>query len=226
MSSDLIPVVVFAAIIALFIGIYILGKWLDRRRRDQIRSAVEMLGLTFQPDAPELLDGRFALLPLFNKGRDFKCTNAATGTLDRCPILAFDYHYTTGHGKHQQILKQTVAAFHVAAIGVPVFQLAPKRWYHAVAGWFGFRFVRFESHPKFNGTHLLRGPDHAAITEWFGPSLLEFLQLKPKWCIESGGATGVPGWLVIYKPNHRPKPEKLAEFLRETAEIAQFIAPS
>jgi hypothetical protein len=227
-QTDYVPFVAIALFLAAVAAFFLGTKWRAKKRWEGLLAVAVGLGLSFAGDEfdaermPELGE-----VPLFAKGRAKKGSNHLFGVIDGVDVEAFDYQFTTGSGKSTQTHRQTVAVYRVigAGLGLPRFEMRPRRWYHTVGSWFGYRFVKFDSHPRFHGAYLLRGPDEAALREWFGPTLLEYLQERPGWHIASGGSRDGNEAIVIYRDGKLVAVAEMAGFLREAAVMGAVIAP-
>lgn len=121
--------VLFGAVIALTAALIALADWRKRWRAKQLQETARSLGLTYRPDAAELLGDGLSELPIFAFAaviRSSRLSNIMTGTIAGTPLLACDYAYWTGSVKDQRFdYAQTVVCLRLEADQYPAFTVYP-----------------------------------------------------------------------------------------------------
>jgi len=185
----------------------------DKRRRRALVAAGPSQG--FQPiasgDPPKI-----ALAPILEH-KQHTWGQVLQGSRGSSEVLLFDYSYSVGKSGSNQ----TVVAFRDAAASFPKFQLRSNHFLTS-AGWGAYpgNRVEFADDPAFNKAYLLTGPDPQALSNFFIPSLRNFLVSVPDhtWTIEGYG-----NWLVFYRHGKKVKPAVLFEFSDGAGQIAESI---
>lgn len=214
------PVIIFALIAgALGIGFKVVGQ-AAKQRTAALRETADRLGWRFH----ETVD--FKSIPdldrfeLFGTGRSKKLRNLLTSPASDARAVVFDYSYVTGGGNSQRRHRQTVFYATNDALRLPSFSLRPERFYHRVAGAFGYHDINFEDRPEFSRLFLLRGEDEASIRAAFNDAVADFFEQRPGTC-----AAGVGRELLFWRPGRAASPESIEELVREGYELAACFSP-
>lgn len=196
-------------------GAVIYSHYQEKARTEKLRQMAGELGFEFAAEDARLVTEWLAGFHLGGHGHSKKARNVLRAETPALRLTLFEYHYTTGHGKHQQRHSQVVAAFDFDEPMLPKFELRPEGFFHQIGKLFGYQDINFDDHPKFSKLYLLRGPDEAAVRELFTPDVRELFEVMPGWSVEGHG-----GRLLAYRADQRPAPEKWREFMDEAYGIA------
>ena len=119
----------FGAIVAFVIVAVSWTLWRDKRRRQELKRAAEILGFSFEPDGSRLLEEGLSEIPLFtlaSLGRQSAISNVMRGEAKGTRMIICDYHYWTGSTASQRFdYSQTVACFQLKK-QLPSFALRPR----------------------------------------------------------------------------------------------------
>lgn len=210
MQVALIIIASIAGIVVLIGGIIYAHQQYEKARMEQFRSVAAELGLDFYPAGDPVVMEAIGHLRLFNQGHGRKTKNMISGQSDDIGIAIFGYRYVTGGGNNQQTHHQTVISFQSPNLSLPEFELRPEHFFHKLGQALGYTDIDFETHPVFSKRFLLRGPDEAAIREFFKPELLEFFESRQGISLEASGDR-----LIYYRARKRIKPEEVRAYMEE-----------
>jgi carbonic anhydrase len=210
----------FAVItVVAIIAVLAISASLAKKRAAALQKAAATLGFSFERKGAAFRKELNSGLHLLNLGRNVSLDNVM-----RSPdgLILFDYQYLEGEARSGRNITQTVAAFVFPAATLPDFHLGPDNLLRKVAGVFGYRSIRFDSHPDFDKRFALRGRDEAAVRALFVAPLLDYFQslpAKPAWSVEGAGA-----WLLVYQAGKKVKPDELQAFVDAASSTARVIA--
>jgi len=190
------------------LGLAVAGAayWLERARGKELRAAAPGLGLIPTDEALDDLPLGLRAMPLFEVGHGREAKNVLWG--ERRDTVLFDYEYTTGSGKSSTTHRQTLGAFHCPGRNLPAFTAAPEELSDWFAEWFGGQDIDFPGDPAFSKEYRLKGPDEAAVRDFFSVGGTQYLAARPGWTVHAQG-----DWLLAYRANKRVSPKKLKDFL-------------
>jgi hypothetical protein len=144
--------------------------------------------------------------------------NVMSGSFNGLDAAIFDYAYRSSHRSNAYWISQTVVAFRLPGRTLSAFQLAPQTIAHGIASLIGYRDIDFDDQPEFSGRFLLRGEDERAIRTQFTPRILHGLQsLDDAFNLTVEGAGDC---LIVYTPNRKVAPGRIASFARQAASVA------
>lgn len=192
--------------IPLGLAVVVAGYYWDKARSKALREAAAALGLHPTEETLDDLPLELRAMSLFNAGRSRSAANVMWG--ERRDYLFFEYSYTVGSGKNSSTYTQTVGAFRCAGRNMPDFTAAPEDLGDWFAELFGGQDIDFEHDPVFSKNYRLRGPDEAAIREFFSVGGTQYLAARPGWTVHALGE-----WLLAYRSGKRVRPKKLKDFV-------------
>ncbi|MCP3906199.1 MAG: hypothetical protein GY715_21450 [Planctomycetes bacterium] len=212
-------VVLIVVLVFLVIGVaaFVFAFLGEKKRREGMERAARDMGLEYRQE-DRALPGRIGSLPLLTTGRRGHAGNVMSGTIEDLELLLFDYRYTTGSGKNRSTHRQTVAAFRLDGAVLPEFKLRAERFYHKIAGVFGWKDIDFDEHPEFSKQYALSGTDEASVRAMFTPDVITFLESVPRLSAEGHGA-----WLIVFRPGRRVTAERIHEFLDESFTVCNRL---
>ncbi|HEV3144244.1 MAG TPA: hypothetical protein VGZ47_10195 [Gemmataceae bacterium] len=213
---------ILGGVIVLVAAILIVNYIVEKKRTEAFQKVAEEFGFEFRPKGDASLLGSLSPFHLFSQGHSKKLFNLMRGTTRDLQVSIFDYRYTVGYGKHQQIHQQTVICFEAEDMDLPSFTLRPESFWHKIGSIFGYKDISFDSHPTFSKRYLLRGPDEDAIREVFTPEVLDFLEETNGICVEAEGPQ-----LLYYRHRKRLKPAESKNLMTEGFDVlALFRTPA
>ncbi len=217
-SMELMVVIgFFGGFAVLVIGSILIGKHLERKRRDALADVAGSIGLDFDAAGDVVSLDSLAGLHLFSLGHDRRVGNVLHGRRGRVDVLIFDYRYTIGTGKNRSVYQQSVAAF-PADESVPQFAVRPENIFHKIGAAFGYQDIDFPAHPEFSRRFVVRGPNGGAIRWYFTEPRIQAMMSAPMSCFEAAN-----GWFVVYQSRRRCKPEELADFIDAAVAVYQAV---
>lgn len=188
--------------VAVAVGGYL---W-DRARSKKLRLAGAALGLHPTDETLEDLPEGLRAMALFNVGRSRGASNVMWG--EKRDYVFFEYSYTVGSGKSSSTYSQTVGAFRCEGRNMPDFTAAPEDLGDWFCELFGGQDIDFEHDPAFSKNYRLKGPDEAAIREFFSVGGTQYLAARRGWTVHALGE-----WLLAYRSNKCVSPKKLQDFV-------------
>ena len=210
----------FAVItIVAIIAVLAISAHIAKKRAAALQKAAATLGFTYERNGAAFRKELNPGLHLLNLGRSISLDNVMRSADG---LILFDYQYLEGEARSGRNVTQTVAAFVIPATPLPDFHLGPENLLRKVAGVFGYRSIRFDSHLDFAKRFALRGRDEAAVRELFASPLLDYfhsLPAKPAWSVE-----GADAWLLVYQAGKKIKPDELQAFVSAASSTARVIA--
>ena len=210
MAVTIVMTGVFLSIFALVGVIIFVSHKREQARTQQFRSVADDLGLQFHPQGDPQVHRQIDQLRLFNRGHGRKTRNLLCGKTRDVQVAIFGYRFTTGGGKNQQTHQQTVISFQSPHLALPAFELRPENVFHKIGQAFGYKDIDFDSHPTFSSRHLLRGPDEAAVRDFFTPEVLEFFESRQGISVEAAHHQ-----LIYYRASKRIQPQEVRSFMEE-----------
>jgi hypothetical protein len=210
---------IIGGIILVAVLAIVIATVMEKRRREGLRQVAGQLGLDFQETLAEPPGSGLARLHLFNVGHTRRAKNALSGRYGNADVVLFDYQYTTGHGKNRHTHRQTVAAFHLPKVRLPLFTLCPESVFHKIGSALGYQDIDFDRFPSFSSSYLLRGESEPAIRELFTDNRVMFFENRRGLSVEGGD-----DWLIVYRSRRRVRPQQVSAFLDETFEVRGVFA--
>lgn len=188
MSSWFIWIVVVVALLATA------GQALLRvRARQRLQGWARSTGWRYSPRDDEWTT--ISSSHPFGQGRDHRACDVVQGPYDGRDALAFDYRWTTGHGRDRAVHHAHVVALRLPAF-LPTVQVTPEGLGTVLAHLVGAQDVRFES-DDFNRAYRVTASDLRTASDVLNPRLLERLLRADarhvSWRIDGG-------WVLSWRP--------------------------
>ena len=170
------------AIVAIAIGIMVLGQIQADKRRRALAAWGSLRGLEFYPARDSGLGDRYAHFACLNHGENRFADNRLEGRAGDHAFCAFDYHYETSDGKNRA---RHVFSAVILTTKLPLKPLVirPERLADRVAALLGFEGIEFES-AAFNKQFHVTSPDPRWAFNVLPQATLEFLLDSPKFNLE------------------------------------------
>lgn len=214
-SQQVIGIALFLVVVG--VGFFVWWEY-EKRRRAALQVAADEMGFTFTEKDETKLGSMPRSFELFDRGRARKFRNILTGRIADINVVIFDYQYKVGSGKNSSTYRMTVAAFHVASLNVPQFEIRPENVFHKIGTKFGKQDINFAEHPEFSKKFLLRGEDEEAVRALFTPDTIETFMKDHKRCAETRDT-----WFLTYRQGKRVKPDDMHAFLEEGYDICVHL---
>jgi hypothetical protein len=218
-TSKLLPLLIFAILIALAVLYFVVAVILDKRRESRRQAALARvaaeLGMSFTPEDDALVNqfGGFAFYP---HGDWKRATSVMRGTIRGWPVVLFDYHVTLGSHNNRTPVHLTVAAFDLASKPLPVFEAQggrQNRVTRLLDKVLAEKVIDFPDDPDFRRGFLVVGDDAQAVRRLLGSHARSFLTQRTEWMFRSNGR-----WLLMCRLNKRPKTSDYRAFVEEASQ--------
>jgi hypothetical protein len=224
MTSDLsllvsqtpLPGWIYVLLPAVVLVVLLARRMREKKRTGELTKLAGEVGLRLASSLLPQAEESLKALPLFS-ARQRRFSNAMVGYAAGGEVLLFDFAFPAG----KYLQTQTVAAFYWKGACMPKFQLRPERLMDQVMQKLGYQDIDSETFPEFSRRYLLRGSDEAAVSAFFGPDKLGFMESRlreEKLSVEAAGE-----WLAVFSPGVTVPPEGLRDFLENAGAIASAL---
>jgi hypothetical protein len=205
------PPLIFFAVVCLVIVIGVYSFIAERRRREAFQVIARQLGLRCHTGKDRTIAQRYQFLDDLRKGRSRYARNVMEGVFEGHPVLAFDYHYTTGSGKnteHHQI------SFFILEqeLDFPELRIYPEDVLSKLGQMIGFEDIDFES-AEFSRAFCIRSKDKKFAYDICNAGMIEFLLGHKDYSIE------IEGHCVAMSFSRRLDPQDIPGKLRDLVTI-------
>lgn len=177
----IITLIIAAAVIGAVVVVYLLAK----RRREALAALAQRLGLAFHPDHDRELPVRLDFLDQLDRGTSRYAYNRLSGLYEGHEIMAFDYHYKTGSGKHAQHHYLSVLTL-LLPRPVPELLISPEGFLSKIAQSLGYDDIDLES-AEFSGAFCVRSRDKKFAYDVCHPLMMEYLLAHRELALEFDG---------------------------------------
>ncbi|TDE99026.1 hypothetical protein EXU48_02235 [Occultella glacieicola] len=171
LAAFAIVALVFGGVVAAVVGLVLLVRRANRRRRAANAHWAASRGWRYDPQVHGL--ERRWQSPPFGQGSRRSATDVFTGLFHGRQALSFTYTYVTSSGENS-----TTHHHHVLALQLPVplpwLQLSPDGAGSSIAKFFGGQDIEFES-AAFNEVWRIQGPPGQYPFDFIHPRLMERL---------------------------------------------------
>ncbi|HWA25142.1 MAG TPA: DUF3137 domain-containing protein [Lacunisphaera sp.] len=175
-------IIVAATVIVSAIALHFLAA---RRRREALAALAGRLGLSFHPDEDPGVAERLGFLRRLDTGRDRYAYNRLSGRHQGHEVMAFDFHYKTGSGKHTHHHHFTVLTL-VLPRAYPELLITPEGIFSKIAQSLGYDDIDFES-AEFSSAFCVRSPDRKFAYDVCHGQMMEYLLARRDLAIEFDG---------------------------------------
>jgi hypothetical protein len=202
--------------------VFLMGMvfYFDRRRRKKLGETAQSLGLTYRAVATDADCKMPAGCSLMEEGRNPAIGNVLeVARTDELDFTFFDLSYTSGYGRSETVVSQTVARMRAPLLKLPEFRLFPQTILSDIRIAFGATDINFSDSPTFSKKYVLRGEDEKALCRLFNPSLRQTLETFDHLTVE--GANDV---LFVFRWGRKINPADLAARIENDKRIlAGFV---
>ncbi len=168
---------VFLLVIAGILALVIYAPKAAEKRRKMLAAWAAGHGLTFDKERDKSFDSRFDQLECVNEGHSRYAYNIMRGDWGELPIVAFDYHYATGHGKNR-----TDHRFSAVIIQSPFplkpLRVRPEGFFDKIGAFFGFDDIDFES-AEFSHKFHVKAADKRWAYDVIHQRMMVYLMTTP-----------------------------------------------
>ena len=212
------------AIVILGVGISVISlvysAWARRKRREALQQIAIEMGYSFTLEDKEFNAQITTASPLeiLSKGRNRKAYNLLRGQKRDAQVLLFDYQYTTGNGKNNEIHRQTLGILSLEQAELVPFTLRGRGFFDKVAAKFGQEEVQIDAAPEFSKKYLVKGSNEEAVRKVFTPRVVEFFTQQKNLACEV-----VENQVLIYNPGRTVKPEEVRSFLDRAVQLLELM---
>ena len=177
MEQGFFVLIVIVVLTAIAVGMYFAAQ-----RRKELAAWAQSKGLRFRPGKDRGMDDRFEEFKCLRRGHSRYANNLIEGPWEGMNLTAFDYHYTTGSGKHQS--HHSFSAV-ILKSPVPLKPLSIRRegFFDKITEFFGFDDIDFES-AEFSRAFYVRSPDRRWAYDVIHQRMMEYLMTAPNFAIQ------------------------------------------
>ena len=205
---------IFIIIIAVVIAFIVISYLQNQKRIKEWQQFATNHGLSFQRYDSIGLPDRYAFYHLFQQGHSKKAYNLCMGKESSFGICSFDYQYTTGSGKNQQIHYYTGLMVDTNLIFKSLF-IRPEGFFDKIAAAVGFDDIDFES-AEFSKRYFVKCEDKKFAYDIIHARMMEFLLQCQYLVIEARGRD------VLYHRRGRLSPSEMEVLLLEAKKFFEL----
>lgn len=209
-----IAIVVFAVIS--FVG----GSIYEKKRAKGWEEIAQKPGMEFLGERNDVLS-RYGHMKVFQDGRSRTVKNAISVSSGEVRIVAGDFRFVTGSGKHKHTHHRTICVLESAMMNVTHCSLRPERkLLDAIGQKLGGQDIDFDEDPEFSKAFVLQGEDEPAVRELFDASIRE-------WFTERAGRNfhfeALSNTLVFHSGRRVP-PSEAPNLMDQAIQIMKLLA--
>lgn len=170
----------FPLLVPLFVGAFIavavVAIILDRRRRNEFLELAQRLNLRYHR-LSHGMPKEYSFLDNLSRGHSSYAKHILEGFYRDCEIRAFDFHYTTGSGKHQQHHSLSFFMLRLPR-AFPELSICPENFFSKIGQALGFEDIDFES-VEFSRAFTVRSRDKKFAYDICHVRMMEYLLQHP-----------------------------------------------
>jgi hypothetical protein len=174
--------VVLILIVVLVIVFIILSTYINSQRRKVLIAWAHKRGLTFNSQRDSSFGRLFPDLECLHRGHSRYARNVMKGELNGNTITAFDYHYTTGHGKNRSHHNFSALILHSPLPLRPLF-IRRENVFDKVTEFLGMDDIDFES-AEFSRKFYVKAEDKRWAYDVIHPRMMEYLLSAPSFSVQ------------------------------------------
>ncbi|MBI4230940.1 MAG: hypothetical protein HY608_08915 [Planctomycetes bacterium] len=206
-------------LLVIVIPIAVLVAIAAKKRRKDLAAWAAANGFRFRPEKDRSLDDRLPGFSCLHQGRSRYGYNFIEGERDGRGVLAFDYHYVTGSGKHQQTHVFSALVLETRLPLKPLF-IRPEGFLDKVTEFFGMDDIDFES-VEFSRKFYVKSSDKRWAFDVIHQKTMEFLLAHPRHTIEFQGR-----WVLVRRGEAKFPPPEFGEALTVAEGILERLPES
>ncbi len=166
------PLIV-VSFIAIFIVAVIFGAISAKKRREAMIALATRLGLSYNPGKDRNISSRCSFIDKMQPGRNRYADNILSGRYQGYDVSAFDYHYTTGSGKHTHHHHLSFFILILPALFPELF-IAKEDFFSKIGQALGYDDIDFESY-EFSRKFCVRSKDKKFAYDVCNARMIEYL---------------------------------------------------
>ena len=173
---------IYVVFIAVAVVLIVYHFYSAAQRRKELFAWAHSNGLSFISAKTHNFDDRFSDFKCLRRGHSRYAYNIMEGQLSDLPILAFDYHYTTGHGKNRSD-HYFSAVIITSPVPLKPLYIRRERFFDKLTEFFGFDDIDFES-AEFSRKFYVKSPDKRWAYDVIHQRMMEYLLNAPDFGIQ------------------------------------------
>ena len=158
--------------------------WFNAKRRKDLSSWAAAKGWSFASTRIRHFDDEHGEFPCLRRGHSRYAYNVSKGTEGGRTVVAFDYHYATGSGKHRHDYRFSGVLLGSHVLLKPLY-IRPENFFDKVSEFFGVDDIDFES-AAFSRAFHVKGPDKRWAYDVIHQRTMAFLLSMPVFSIQFG----------------------------------------
>jgi hypothetical protein len=191
------------AVILIMAAVGFVVWWLEKQRRETIRAWAQSQGYRFRAGRDSELARRYPDFKVLHRGRNRFAKHVVSGEVEGRSFEAFDYQYTTGHGKNRRTHRLSAIVLRSPHLLIPL-RIRREHLFDRIGEFLGFDDIDFES-AEFSRKFHVSSPDRKWAFDVLHNRTIEYLLRECFANLE------FDGWHVIVYRGNRFNP---AEFER------------
>lgn len=174
--------IVFVLVFIVVVAAVVYGFYAAAQRRKMLIAWAARHGLSFHKAKDRDFDSRFPGIKCLNKGHSRYACNVMRGHWGERPIIAFDYHYTTGSGKNQSNYNFSAVIIESPFVLKPL-HIRREGFFDKVTEFLGFDDIDFES-AEFSRNFYVTAADKRWAYDIIHQRMMEYLMAAPEFAVQ------------------------------------------
>jgi hypothetical protein len=164
------------------IAFFLIFHSISIQRRKKMAAYAKSLNWQFSPEKNKNLQNRYPGFQCLRRGHTRFAYNLMQGVRDKRNVIAFDYHYVTGHGK-----SRSTHNFSALVVQSPLplkpLLIRPEHIFDKVTDFFGYNDIDFES-AEFSRKFYVKAQNRRWAYDVIHQRMIEYLLGAPKFHIQ------------------------------------------
>jgi len=170
-------------LVAVFVLVAIAAAWwFASKRRKELAAWVTSKGWQFDPARDRGFDERYPEFSCLRRGHSRYAYNVVSGTSNGRGIVAFDYHFATGHGKNRHDFRFSAIVVS-AQVRLRFLHIRSETVFDKVTEFFGVDDIDFES-AEFSRAFHVKSADKRWAYDVLHQRTMELLLSQPRFSIQ------------------------------------------
>ncbi len=171
---EFVPPILMVIFMAVFvITAIVLGRRIAKKRRQEVGTLAQKLGMSFSPQKNYTIDDRYVFLDALKKGSNRYAQNIIIGKYRGKNFRVFDYHYQTGSGKdtHHHVFSFFIMTLEKV---FPELKITKENFLSKIGQALGFDDIDFESH-EFSRQFCVRSKNKKFAYDVCNAKMIDYL---------------------------------------------------